>query len=197
MCLLRKCTDGHPSYLRPGTGYVEHIELDWTPRCVEGYTFPHQANELAQWWRDMRLASRRLGKPIDCPTDIEQLMERCGLTDVTHMAVRVPLREPPIRGEMTELTKEEREELKTEDDKENRLLWGFKMAVSHPFPNGRVPLAFEGLTMSLFTRQLQMQAPAVAQLCDRLRAIVNLRDLPLYLNLYVTDAFGIALVRDS
>ena len=152
-------------YLRPGVGQVEHIELDWTPRSMAGNSFPHEANELLQWWREMQRASRQFGKPIDCPSNAEEIMDGLGLTDVTHRIVRFPLQ--PMRR----------------DERDHRLCWGFKMMMSEPFEGGRLPRAFESLTMSLFTRELRIDPQTVASLCARLRSIVSIKDLPIYFNL--------------
>lgn len=134
---------------------------------MDGNSFPHQANDLLQWWYNLQSASRIFGKPLDCPTDIDQVMQRCGLVDFAHRTVRVPLR------------------YRRDDEREEKLCEGFRHATARPF-EGRIPRTFESLSMSLFTRQLGWQAQAVSDLCARLRAIVLIEDLPIYFNLYVT-----------
>lgn len=136
---------------------------------MDKQSFPPQAHELLQWSRDLQTASRMFGKPIECPTNMEIIMEHSGLTDITHRTVRVPLR------------------YREDDQREKAISGGFKLCVSHlreKRDKNRTPMFFDSMSMALFTRQLQMHPQTVADLCARLRAIVN-SDLPIYFNLCV------------
>lgn len=153
------------TYVRPRIGFVEHVELAWEPRSMDPAGFPERANELLHWYRNMQQASRMFGKPIDCPANIDAIMQQCGLVDVTHRTVQIPLR--PRKG----------------DQRDFNLSWAFRWAMSALYDDGRPAQGFESLTMSLFTRQLRRSPAAVANLCARLRAVVNDEKIPIYFNL--------------
>lgn len=130
------------------------------------------------WWRDMQRASQIAGKPMDCPNDIEGLMHRHGLVDVVHRCVQVPLWsrvDKPGAPGYSDTDEEAKREM--------ALCWFFKLAMATAHEEERTNLSFEGLTMSLFTRQLHWDPRAVRDLCGRLRHIVNDSSLPIYFNL--------------
>ena len=152
-------------YIRPGNGYIEHVEFDWTPRCFDGHVFPPHAAPLAQWWDAMQRASHRAGRPMALPEDVESLLARCGFADTMHRTVRIPLQR------------------RDHDRRDWDLYWAFKTAMSLRLEDGRAPQAFESLSMSLFTRHLRFPPDTVAAWCNALRAVFEHTATPLYFNL--------------
>lgn len=138
----------------------------------------------------MQRASHMFGKPVDLPPNMQELIERCGFTDITHRTYQIPL-----------FTRKDFEPKDDEATREHAVCFFLKVAMSYASPvtpdpeDGqpanpdappspmKIPQSFEALTMSYFTRQLGMQRSAVEALCDRLRHIVNDRKLPMYFNL--------------
>ena len=149
-------------YLRPGNGLMEHIEIDWTPRCLSDRGVGAEVAPLFEWWRYMVEASSRNQKPITYREDTEALLTRVGFTDINHKTVRIPLQ--PTPGDRRDFELEQ---------------W-FKGAMC--VGGSR---AFEAMTLSLFTRQLGYDPGYVRAACDVLKRICESRQWPLYFNLWV------------
>lgn len=82
-------------YVKPGTGHLEHVEIDWQPRS-EPAPFPEEAQPYELWWKCMEAASLRSGYTIACPSpqDTEQHLENAGFVDITRRKIRLPLGQP-------------------------------------------------------------------------------------------------------
>jgi ubiquinone/menaquinone biosynthesis C-methylase UbiE len=148
--------------LRPGTGQIEHIELDWTPRSTERQ-LPPQAQALSNWWAWTLHASQLAGKPLDYREDTEELLERAGFVDIGHKRVRVPLFYPGTR-----------------DKREYLLSHGYQMAMG--YTNSQ---SFTGFSMALLTRYFGWTPQQVADICANALAVVQQTPLPLYITLCV------------
>lgn len=114
---------------------------------------------------------------MDCPNNIEEIQQRLGLVDRTHKTLQIALWTRDVYPAEDEQAK-----------RENDLCWAFKIAMTdskpiEPDDSTRLPMSFEALSMSLFTRQLRMSPQAVFNLCGRLRAIVSDHRMPIYFNL--------------
>ncbi|SMQ45224.1 unnamed protein product [Zymoseptoria tritici ST99CH_3D7] len=151
--------------LRPGTGQIEHVEIDWTPRSYAS-GFPHNATDLWNWWGWMLQASERAGKPLAYRDDTESLLEGAGFVDVSHKRVRVPLCGSDRR-----------------DRQEKQLAHGYQMTMGYTGSQ-----SFTGMSMALFTRYLNMSPRDVEQICARALQVVQQGELPLYINLHVWTA---------
>lgn len=147
--------------LQPGTGQIEHVEVDWTPRTNER-EYPAAATDLHNWWYWMCHASGLSGKPMTYREDTEDLLEHAGFVDVAHKRIRIPLFCHSAR----------------KDHREWQLAHSYQMAMGHEDTE-----SFTGLSMALFTRYLNFSPAQVHEICRRVKAVVGMRDLPLYINL--------------
>lgn len=80
------------SHLKPGHGYLEHVEIDLTPRCDDG-TLP--AEPMVEWYNHLKDATRRTGKSVDYQQNTRQLLETAGFTDIQERVVRAPFNSWP------------------------------------------------------------------------------------------------------
>ncbi|KAK5170914.1 uncharacterized protein LTR77_004058 [Saxophila tyrrhenica] len=76
-------------YLKPYTGVIEIVEMDWEPRS-DPLPFPVSGNPLSRWYTDLRDASDRAGLPIAYPHSMEQFLKDAGFADVGHQELRCP-----------------------------------------------------------------------------------------------------------
>ncbi|EXM13253.1 hypothetical protein FOTG_18294 [Fusarium oxysporum f. sp. vasinfectum 25433] len=74
-------------HLAPGDGYIEHVEIDWTPRW-QGYGQPE--NSSFQRWSELFLSSmdkfNRSARVV--PAKTEQLIKAAGFTDVKQEVIK-------------------------------------------------------------------------------------------------------------
>lgn len=157
-------------YLRPGDGYVEHIELDWRPRCLDPNGYPPQAKPLFDWYDSLHYASGLAERSIAYREDTEALLTGAGFTDINHKIIRIPLHN-----------------LST-DAREHDLAQYYLTAMCIPDDNGNPNQSFEGLTMSLSTRQLRWAPHQVKSLCDAVRDVCKSNYQNLYHNVHVWTA---------
>lgn len=151
-------------YLKPGNGCVEHIEIDWTPRLSNKNGFPAELRPLQEWWSYMKQASHQ--RPVAYQEDTGELLTSAGFTDITHKTVRISLQSHPkdIR-----------------DANLKRLFQSFMCLRDDS--DGGVPRSFEGLSLSLFFRELGLQPDRIRALCDTLRSIYASDRWPIYHNM--------------
>ena len=123
-----------PSSLIPGTGLVEHVEIDFHPKCLDK-SLPDDAR-LHTWVRDVYAAHDRAGQPM-MPPDPAILMRDSGFVDIQHRTFDLPFH--PWRGS---------EPLK------NIGRW-FNLGMQH---------ALEGMAMAPLTRMLDYSPEQVRQL---------------------------------
>ncbi len=134
--------------------------MDWKPRLPNNQELPNDLRSLREWWSHMEQASNRTGRPIAYREDTRQLLEEAGFTDIGHRPIRISL-QPGLR-----------------DVREaNRKRWWLGLMCGN---EERDELSFEGLTMSLLTRQLQWTPAGVRALCDNVRAAYMSNQYPLY-----------------
>ena len=77
-------------HLKPCYGYVEQVEIDWSPRCDDG-TLPRNAHIL-QWADELMEAMDSLGRPIRLESDVtKQRLADAGFVDIKEEAIRLPL----------------------------------------------------------------------------------------------------------
>lgn len=76
-------------HLRPGYGYMEHVEIDFIPRCDDGTLPPNSS--LNQWARYIMDATDRAYKPLAYNHNTRQFLERQGFVDIEEEVIRIPL----------------------------------------------------------------------------------------------------------
>ena len=150
--------------MRPGAGFIEHIEIDWAPRVQHRNGSPAPPTELMEWWEKMQRASA--SRPIAYREDTGDLLERAGFVDIMHQKVRISL-QPSIDRRDFDLARHFQSFMCLRDDED-----------------GGVPQSFENLTLSLFYRQLQLPVDQILRTCNTLRGIYASRRYPLYHVMY-------------
>jgi hypothetical protein len=76
------------SHLKPGTGWIEHIEIDMEPRC-DDYTLPPDSM-LTKWYGWLADATHRVSRPIAYEHRTRQLLQAAGFIDIQETVIRVP-----------------------------------------------------------------------------------------------------------
>ncbi|KAF2853512.1 methyltransferase LaeA [Plenodomus tracheiphilus IPT5] len=76
------------THLKPGTGYVEHVEIDMEPRCDDG-TLPADSM-LKRWYGWLADATHRVARPIAYEHRTRQLLQQAGFIDIQETVIRVP-----------------------------------------------------------------------------------------------------------
>ncbi|KAK5113923.1 hypothetical protein LTR62_003046 [Meristemomyces frigidus] len=153
-------------YLKPGTGRLEIIEIDWQPRCDDG-TLPLGPNDaFTVWWDTMRSASARLGKPIQYPHHLPQALEQIGFEVEKNDTIRI---------QSWEYGDDEYDELTAEAAR-----WYVCAMGKTPNDDNRPLRSFSGMSMELFTRVEGWTADQVERLQEALYDPVERSSVHLY-----------------
>lgn len=79
----------HDRHLLPGEGRLEHVEIDWTPRCDDGTLAENAA--VRTWAHELMGVMDETGRPMRFdPPRQRQLMAEAGLVDITEEIIKVP-----------------------------------------------------------------------------------------------------------
>ena len=76
------------SHLIPGTGWLEHVEIDLLPRCDDG-SLPPSSN-LVEWCKLVLDTTQRAGQPMAYNPHTRTMLESQGFTEVQEQVIRVP-----------------------------------------------------------------------------------------------------------
>jgi hypothetical protein len=76
------------AHLKPGQGWIEHVEIDLKPRCVNG-TLPAESN-LVRWYEYLANATQTVNRPIAYNSDTRQYLENAGFIDIHEEVIRAP-----------------------------------------------------------------------------------------------------------
>ena len=93
---LHVCNACHPlrhlanlaSHLKPGSGWIEHVEIDLEPRCDDGTLSPD--SHLTQWYNYLKDATARVDRPIAYDHRTRQLLQAAGFIDIQETIIRAP-----------------------------------------------------------------------------------------------------------
>lgn len=77
-----------PRHLKPGSGWIEHVEVDLEPRCDDGTLAPD--SHLTQWYNYLRDATARVDRPIAYDHRTRQLLQAAGFIDIQETIIRAP-----------------------------------------------------------------------------------------------------------
>ncbi|KAI0178909.1 methyltransferase LaeA [Hypoxylon sp. FL1284] len=80
-------------YLKPGSGVIEHVEIDFTPRSELGNLPDNSA--LRIWAVELTEAMDRAGRPITANTNTVSMLQRLGYVDVEQVTKRIPFNSWP------------------------------------------------------------------------------------------------------
>lgn len=144
--------------LIPGTGLVEHVEIDYHPKCLDK-SLPDDA-KLHTWVRDLYAAHDRARQPM-MPPNPEHLLRQAGFVDIQHRTFDLPFH--PWRGS---------EPLK------NIGRW-FNLGMQH---------GLEGMTMAPFTRMLDYTPEQARQLSVEVKKEICTRSKHMSCTMHVWHA---------
>lgn len=77
------------AHLKPGSGYIEQVEIDLQPRCDDHTLNPD--SYLAKWYEYLRDATERANRPIAYQHSTKEMLRRAGFIDITETVIRAPL----------------------------------------------------------------------------------------------------------
>lgn len=75
-------------HLKPGQGWIEHVEIDLKPRCTDG-TIPADSM-LLPWYNYLIDATARVDRPIAYNHNTRELLENAGFIDIHEEVIRAP-----------------------------------------------------------------------------------------------------------
>ncbi|KAJ5037185.1 uncharacterized protein L3040_007365 [Drepanopeziza brunnea f. sp. 'multigermtubi'] len=76
-------------HLKPGFGWLEHVEIDMAPRC-DDHTAPPNS-KLVEWTAALMDATARAYRPLTYNHDTGNLLERQGFVDIQEEVIKIPL----------------------------------------------------------------------------------------------------------
>lgn len=74
--------------MKPGQGWIEHIEIDLEPRCTDGTLPPDSA--VSTWYGYLTNATHRAERPIAYNLDTRQRLEAAGFVEIQEEVIRAP-----------------------------------------------------------------------------------------------------------
>ncbi|CAJ2499961.1 Uu.00g028140.m01.CDS01 [Anthostomella pinea] len=77
-------------HLIPGSGLLEHVEIDFRPLCEKGGKIPLQGSKLDEWSRELHEAMSRCGRPMEMESNTAEVLQGIGFVDIEHIQKRVP-----------------------------------------------------------------------------------------------------------
>ncbi|KAF8854588.1 methyltransferase LaeA [Acephala macrosclerotiorum] len=76
-------------HLKPGYGWLEHVEIDMVPRCDDGTLPP--SSHLVQWANYLLDATARASRPLAYNPNIRSMLEGAGFVEIQEQIIKVPL----------------------------------------------------------------------------------------------------------
>jgi len=84
------------SNLKPQIGWLEQIEIDWTPR-IDGGNPPPSNSRLQLWYDQLMRAMDDAGRPLRFdPGKIKEQLYSVGFADITEQVIQLPLHPWPL-----------------------------------------------------------------------------------------------------
>ncbi|KAI8648832.1 hypothetical protein NCS56_01499100 [Fusarium sp. Ph1] len=147
-------------HLKPGTGYMEQVEIDWVPQCDDGSLPPDSA--LSQWAETLLDAMDRYGRPMRVqPEDTRRQLALAGFVDISETVIRTCYNPWP------------------EDPNEKEAARWFNVGLS----NGLTTLSCAAMV-----RMLGMSKEEVEGLCARVKREICMRTYHAYCRIYIWTA---------
>lgn len=88
-------------HLKPNYGWMEHVEIDFTPRCDDG-SLPRNA-ALLDWSHHLMSATKKAYKPMAYNTDTREMLQYAGFVEVTEKVIRIPFNPWPSEPHRKEI----------------------------------------------------------------------------------------------
>ncbi|KAL2259660.1 hypothetical protein VTK26DRAFT_6568 [Humicola hyalothermophila] len=77
-------------HLKPGSGYLEQVEIDWTPRCDDG-TLPGNSH-LVRWISELFDVMDGIGRPLRFDNNLtKQRLAEAGFVDIKEEVIKLPI----------------------------------------------------------------------------------------------------------
>lgn len=76
-------------HLKPGVGWLEHIEIDIVPRCDDNSLALN--SELFHWTRSVLDATARSYRPLAYNEETRSMLERQGFVEIQEQIIKIPL----------------------------------------------------------------------------------------------------------
>jgi hypothetical protein len=80
-------------HLKPGSGWIEHVEIDLQPRCDDHTLSPEAA--VSRWYNYLADATARVSRPIAYEHTTRQLLQAAGFIDIQETIIRAPFNSWP------------------------------------------------------------------------------------------------------
>ncbi|KAF2668219.1 LaeA-like protein [Microthyrium microscopicum] len=77
------------AHLKPGSGYIEQVEIDLKPRCDDGTLLPD--SPLHEWYNYLDDATNRANRPIAFNAATKEQLRAAGFIDIREQIIRAPL----------------------------------------------------------------------------------------------------------
>lgn len=81
-------------HLKPHTGRIEWVEVDYEPRNAGNVPFPRNM-ALQRWYSHLKDATMRIERNMEYPSGNKELLRTLGFVDIQEEIIRLPLREWP------------------------------------------------------------------------------------------------------
>jgi len=75
-------------HLKPGYGSMEHVEIDFEPRCDDGTLTPE--HNVVKWYNWLVDATQRAGKSLAYQHSTRQMLVAAGYVDIVESVIRAP-----------------------------------------------------------------------------------------------------------
>ncbi|KAK1819781.1 hypothetical protein LTR12_005807 [Friedmanniomyces endolithicus] len=144
-------------YLKPCTGRIELVLLDWTPRAYNSADFPRAARRMRDRYDDLKTATSHLSFPIAYRADTGALLQSAAFVDVCEEVVRIPLCKD------------------TGTKYEEEIAMCFRGGMSDS-----VAQAYQGMAMQPFTQVLGYTPERVFEVCELVARIPYHGEVRLY-----------------
>ncbi|KAF2731559.1 LaeA-like protein [Polyplosphaeria fusca] len=76
------------AHLRPGYGWIEHVEIDVEPRCDDNTLAAD--SPLVKWYGYLQDATARASRPIAYQHNTRQMLQAAGFIDIQETIIRAP-----------------------------------------------------------------------------------------------------------
>ena len=80
-------------HLKPGSGWIEHVEIDLQPRCDDHTLSTESA--VSKWYNYLADATARVSRPIAYEHNTRQLLQDAGFIDIQETIIRAPFNSWP------------------------------------------------------------------------------------------------------
>ncbi|KAM6513140.1 hypothetical protein FALCPG4_015610 [Fusarium falciforme] len=147
-------------HLKPGTGFMEQVEIDWVPRCDDDSLPPDSA--LSQWASKLLDAMDRYGRPMRVhPEETQRQLAQAGFVDINEIVIRACHNSWP------------------EDPNEKETGRWFNLGLSK---------GLAALSCAAMVKMLGMSKEEVERLCARVNREICLRSYHAYCRIYIWTA---------